>query len=38
MYDKKEIKKMLDEKGFVYEWVEHEAAFTIEDMVRMGFD
>ncbi|WP_312060601.1 prolyl-tRNA synthetase associated domain-containing protein [Anaerotignum sp.] len=38
MYDKKEIKRLLDEKGLAYEWVDHEAAFTIEDMVRMGFD
>ena len=38
MYQKEEIRKLLDEKEISYTWVEHEAAFTIEDMVRMGFD
>lgn len=38
MYDKEEVKRLLEEKGLAYEWVDHEAAFTIEDMVQMGFD
>lgn len=38
MYGKEEVRNLLDKKGISYEWVEHEAAYTIDDMVRMGFD
>ncbi len=38
MYDKEAVRKLFDKKGISYEWIDHEAAYTIEDMVRMGFD
>lgn len=38
MYGKEEVKKFLDEKGIAYEWVDHEAAYTIDDMIRLGLD
>ncbi|WMI80227.1 prolyl-tRNA synthetase associated domain-containing protein [Anaerotignum sp. MB30-C6] len=38
MYNKEEVRKLLDKKGIAYEWVDHEAAYTIDDMVRLGLD
>ena len=38
MIGKEEVRKLLDTKKISYEWIDHEAAFTIEDMVRMGLD
>ena len=38
MFGKQEIKAFLDEKGLQYEWIEHEAVYTIEDMVRLGLE
>ncbi|WP_304507287.1 prolyl-tRNA synthetase associated domain-containing protein [Anaerotignum sp.] len=38
MYGKEEVRKLLDTKGITYEWIDHEAAYTIDDMIRMGFD
>lgn len=38
MYDKEQVRKLLDEKGIAYEWVDHEAAYTIDDMVQLGLD
>lgn len=38
MLGKEEIRSFLNEKGIAYEWVDHEAAYTIDDMVRMGLD
>ncbi len=38
MYQKEEIRELLDKKSISYEWMDHEAAFTIDDMVRMGLD
>jgi len=35
---KQEIRAFLDEKGLKYEWIEHEAVYTIEDMVRLGLE
>lgn len=36
MSKKEEVCALLDEKGVAYKIVEHEAAFTIEDMERLG--
>lgn len=38
MYGKEEVRNLLDTKGISYEWIDHEAAYTIDDMIRMGFD
>lgn len=38
MYDKEEVRTLLNKKGISYEWIDHEAAFTIDDMIRMGMD
>lgn len=38
MLGKQEIRKFLDEKGIEYEWIEHEAVYTIEDMARLGLE
>ena len=38
MFGKQEVKAFLDEKGLKYEWIEHEAVYTIEDMVRLGLE
>ena len=38
MFGKQEIKAFLDEKGLQYEWIEHEAVYTFEDMVRLGLE
>lgn len=38
MYNKDEVRKLLDIKGITYEWIDHEAAYTIDDMVRLGLD
>ena len=38
MFGKQEVKAFLDEKGLQYEWIEHEAVYTIEDMVRLGLE
>ncbi|WP_352401051.1 prolyl-tRNA synthetase associated domain-containing protein [Anaerotignum sp.] len=38
MYNKEAVRKLLDAKDIAYEWVDHEAAYTIEDMVRLGLD
>lgn len=36
MYGKKEIYELLDEKNIEYEAVEHEAVYTIEDMMKLN--
>lgn len=38
MLGKEEIKAFLQEKKIAFEWVEHEAVYTIEDMVRLGLE
>lgn len=38
MLGKQEIKAFLDEKKIAYEWAEHEAVYTIEDMVKLGLE
>lgn len=38
MYQKEEVRALLEEKDIVYRWIDHEAAYTIEDMERMGLD
>ncbi|WP_317853980.1 prolyl-tRNA synthetase associated domain-containing protein [Chakrabartyella piscis] len=38
MYHKEEVRNLLQEEGVSYRWVDHEAAYTIEDMERMGID
>lgn len=35
-YGKKEIYALLDAKGIIYEAMEHEAVYTMEDMDRVG--
>mgnify|MGYP002508233568 CR=1 FL=1 len=35
---KQEIKAFLDGKKIAYEWAEHEAVYTIEDMVKLGLE
>lgn len=38
MYGKQEIRAFLDEKGFAYEWVEHKAVYTIDEMESLGLE
>ena len=38
MYGKQEIRAFLDEKGFAYEWVEHKAVYTIDEMEALGLE
>ena len=38
MFGKQEIRAFLDEKGLKYEWIDHEAVYTIEDIERLGLD
>ena len=38
MLGKQEIKAFLDGKKIAYEWAEHEAVYTIEDMVKLGLE
>lgn len=38
MFGKQEIKVFLEEKKIPYEWVEHEAVYTIEDMEKLGLE
>lgn len=35
---RKAVCRKLDEMGIPYEMIEHEAAYTVEDMDRVGFD
>ena len=38
MLGKQEIKAFLDGNKIAYEWAEHEAVYTIEDMVKLGLE
>ena len=36
MFGKTEIKAFLEEKDIAFEWVEHKAVYTIEEMEELG--
>ena len=38
MFGKQEIKKFLEEKNIPFEWVEHKAVYTIEEMEELGLE
>ena len=38
MFGKEEIKAFLDKKGITYEWIEHKAVYTIEEMEDLGLE
>ena len=38
MFDKQGVKAFLEEKGMNYEWVEHKAVFTIDEMLELGLE
>ena len=38
MFGKQEIKMFLEEKNIPFEWVEHKAVFTIEEMEELGLE
>ena len=38
MFGKQEIKAFLEEKKIPFEWVEHKAVFTIEEMEELGLE
>lgn len=38
MFGKQEIKAFLNEKKITYEWIEHEAVYTIDDMLKLGLE
>ncbi len=38
MYGKQEIKTFLEEKDISFEWVEHKAVYTIEEMEELGLE
>ncbi len=38
MYGKKEVKLFLEEKNIPFEWVEHKAVYTIEEMKELGLE
>lgn len=38
MFGKREIKAFLEEKGIPFEWVEHKAVYTIEEMQELGLE
>ncbi|MBO5149761.1 MAG: prolyl-tRNA synthetase associated domain-containing protein, partial [Anaerotignum sp.] len=38
MFGKQEIKLFLEEKNIPFEWVEHKAVFTIEEMEELGLE
>lgn len=38
MYGKSEIKTFLDEKKITYIWKEHQAVYTIEEMLALGLE
>lgn len=38
MFGKQEIKQYLEEKNIPFEWVEHKAVFTIEEMEELGLE
>jgi len=38
VFGKQEIKQYLEEKNIPFEWVEHKAVFTIEEMEELGLE
>ena len=38
MFGKQEIKMFLEEKKIPFEWVEHKAVYTIEEMEELGLE
>lgn len=38
MFGKQEIKAFLEEKGIPFEWVEHKAVYTIDEMEELGLE
>jgi len=38
MFGKQEIKAFLEEKNIPFDWVEHKAVFTIEEMEELGLE
>ena len=38
MFGKQEIKMFLEEKNIPFEWVEHKAVYTIEEMEELGLE
>ena len=38
MFGKQEVKAFLEEKSIPFEWVEHKAVYTIEEMEELGLE
>ena len=38
MYQKEDVRKFLDEKQISYEWFDHKAVFTIDEMLEIGLE
>ncbi|MGN1230472.1 MAG: prolyl-tRNA synthetase associated domain-containing protein [Anaerotignum sp.] len=38
MFGKQEVKAFLEEKGIPFEWVEHKAVYTIDEMEELGLE
>lgn len=38
MYGKQEIRAFLEERGISFQWVEHEAVYTIDEMEALGLE
>ena len=38
MFGKQEVKSFLEEKNIPFEWVEHKAVYTIEEMEELGLE
>ena len=38
MFGKQEVKAFLEERSIDFEWVEHEAVYTIEEMEALGLE
>ncbi len=38
MFGKEEVKKYLEERNIPFEWVEHKAVYTIEEMEELGLE
>lgn len=38
MLGKQEVKAFLEEKGIPFEWVEHKAVYTIDEMEELGLE
>ena len=38
MFLKEDIRELLEQKKIEYRWVEHEAVYTIDDMMKLGLE